>query len=174
MPANPQPAASTASQPVAAAPVSAEVESALTELMAISGKPRDICLKALTAAHNIPDVAFEFLMSGYIPEGPVGGMDGMDAGMEPGMDAGMDADGADPYGDEDMVDDVEGEDGVATMAGLGQQFNLSPETMQAIQTMVSNPSFGEIRRRLIEDPAFAQNFMQQLATTQPSIYQAIQ
>ena len=115
--------------------------------MAISGKPRDLCIRALTAAHNIPDVAFEFLMSGYIPEGPVGGL---------GPDAGADlADGADPYGDEGMEDDVEGEDGTATMAGLGQQFNLDAATIQAIQTMVSNPSFGEIRRRLIEDPAFA-------------------
>jgi hypothetical protein len=35
--------------------------------MAISGKPREQCLQALLAAKNIPDVAFEFLMSGYIP-----------------------------------------------------------------------------------------------------------
>jgi len=100
-------------------------------------------------------------MSGYIPQGPPGGMD---AGMDEG---GLDADGADPYGDEDMVDDVEGDIEGNAMANLGQQFNLDANTMQAIQTMVSNPSFGEIRRRLIEDPAFAQNFMQQLATTQP-------
>jgi len=35
--------------------------------MSISGKPRELCLQALAAAQNIPDVAFEFLMSGHIP-----------------------------------------------------------------------------------------------------------
>ena len=50
-----------------------EVESALTELMSISGKPREECIRALAAANNIPDVAFEFLMSGYIPQQPIGG-----------------------------------------------------------------------------------------------------
>lgn len=48
----------------------------MTELMSISGKPRDLCIRALAAAQNIPDVAFEFLMSGYIPEvGEGGGYD---------------------------------------------------------------------------------------------------
>jgi hypothetical protein len=31
--------------------------------MAISGKPRELCIRALIAAHNIPDIAFEFLMN---------------------------------------------------------------------------------------------------------------
>jgi hypothetical protein len=39
----------------------------VNELMVLSGKPRDICIQALRAAQNIPDIAFEFLMSGYIP-----------------------------------------------------------------------------------------------------------
>lgn len=46
--------------------------------MSISGKPREDCIRALQAAQNIPDVAFEFLMSGYIP--PVGG--GGDGGAD--------------------------------------------------------------------------------------------
>jgi len=45
-----------------------EVESAVNELMAISGSSREMCIKALAAANNIPDVAFEFLMSGNIPD----------------------------------------------------------------------------------------------------------
>lgn len=40
--------------------------------MSISGKPKDLCIQALAAAQNIPDVAFEFLMSGHIPQVPVG------------------------------------------------------------------------------------------------------
>ena len=41
--------------------------------MSISGKPKELCIQALVAAQNIPDVAFEFLMSGHIPQVPVGG-----------------------------------------------------------------------------------------------------
>jgi len=44
-----------------------EVEAAVNELMAISGKPKELCLQALAAANNSPDIAFEFLMSGQIP-----------------------------------------------------------------------------------------------------------
>ena len=41
--------------------------------MSISGKPRELVIQALQAANNIPDVAFEFLMSGYIPQPGAGG-----------------------------------------------------------------------------------------------------
>jgi hypothetical protein len=71
-----------------------EVESAVTELMSISGSSREMCIKALAAANNMPDLAFEFLMSGNIPDAPVGGEDEGD------------------YGDE-------GDDGGAAGAGLG-------------------------------------------------------
>jgi hypothetical protein len=37
--------------------------------MAISGKPRELCVRALQAAYGNPDAAFEFLMSGGIPSG---------------------------------------------------------------------------------------------------------
>ena len=50
----------------------------------------------------MPDIAFEFLMSGNIPEEPLGGPDGMD----------------DDYGDE-------GDDVGAAGGGLGQ-YNLDP------------------------------------------------
>ena len=45
----------------------------INELMAISGKPKELCTQALQAAQGIPDVAFEFLMSGHIPQVPAGG-----------------------------------------------------------------------------------------------------
>lgn len=63
------------------------MEAAVNELMAISGKPKELCTQALMAAQGIPDVAFEFLMSGHIPQVPVGDgcadeeMDGEDDGM---------------------------------------------------------------------------------------------
>lgn len=79
--------------------------------MAISGKSRDLCIRALAAAQNIPDVAFEFLMSGYIPEMPEGGDGG---------------DGEGGYGDEDMDDG--GEEGSNPLAN----YNLDPQTMQQI------------------------------------------
>ena len=37
--------------------------------MAISGKPRDLCIRALNAAFGNPDAAFDFLMSNNIPSG---------------------------------------------------------------------------------------------------------
>lgn len=110
--------------------------------MAISGKPRDLCIRALAAAQNIPDVAFEFLMSGYIPEMPEGGADG-DGGEDGG------------YGDEDMDDGEEGSNPLAN-------YNLDPQTMQQIQALVSNPSFPMIRQRMMQDPNFSAQFMQQL------------
>ena len=108
--------------------------------MSISGKPKDLCVRALAAAQGIPDVAFEFLMSGHIPEAPAGG--------NPGGQA--------DYGDEEMADA-----GGAPGGGLGQ-YNLDPTTMQAIQALISNPSFPMIRQRMIQDPQFSAQFMQQL------------
>lgn len=95
-----------------------------------------MCIQALMAANNIPDVAFEFLMSGNIPEAP-----------------------ADDGGDADMYGD-EGDDMGAGAGGGGlAQYNLSPETLQAIQALSSNPSFPMIRQRMLQDPNFSQQFM---------------
>ena len=84
--------------------MSPEVEAAINELMAISGKPKELCTQALQVAQGIPDVAFEFLMSGHIPQVPAGGGGG--AGQQ-------------DYGDEDME---EGDGGLA-------QYNLDPQTL---------------------------------------------
>lgn len=89
-------------------------------------------------------------MSGYIPQTGAGGQEG---------------DGGD-YGDEDM----DGEEGGA---GLGN-YNLDPAVMQSIQSLVNNPSFPLIRQRIISDPQFSAQFMQQLQQTQPVIFNAIQ
>jgi|TARA_B110000238_G_C16039616_1_gene401263 hypothetical protein len=98
--------------------------------MSISGKPKELCLQALTAAQNIPDVAFEFLMSGHIPNIPAGGGAGGAGGQE-----------EPDYGDE-------GDEGGDGLGGLAQ-YNLDAPTMQAIQALVSNPSFPMIRQRMI-------------------------
>ena len=82
-------------------------------------------------------------MSGFIP--PPGGLPGANEAVD--------------YGDEDMPEegDAEGQDGGANPLG---QYNLDAPTMQAIQALVSNPHFDEIRRRVIEDQSFASQFMQ--------------
>jgi hypothetical protein len=49
------------------------MESAVNELVMISGKPRDQCIAAIRAARGSPDLAFELLMSGApIPSGAGG------------------------------------------------------------------------------------------------------
>ena len=53
--------------------LSPEVEAAVNELMAISGKDKELCVRALAAAQGVPDIAFEFLLSGHIPNVPAGG-----------------------------------------------------------------------------------------------------
>jgi hypothetical protein len=91
--------------------------------MAISGKDRDLCIRALAAAQGIPDVAFEFLLSGNVPEVVMGGEG--------------DGEGDEGYGDEEM--------GEGDLEGALGQYNLDPSVIQALQTLVSNPSFPMIR-----------------------------
>lgn len=69
-----------------------------------------------------------------------------------GGGAGGNDDGA--YGDEDMGDEGDHPEGNPLA-----QYNLDANTLQAIQTLVSNPSFPMIRQRMISDPNFSQNFM---------------
>lgn len=74
----------------------------------------------------------------------------------------MPAGGGQPGGEQDADYGDEGEDGgEGGMGGLGQ-YNLDPATLQAIQALVSNPSFPMIRQRMIQDPNFSAQFMQQL------------
>ena len=96
-----------------------EVESAVSELMAISGKPRELCIQALMAANNIPDVAFEFLMSGNIPEAP------MDDGAEGDMygDEGDDV-GAGAGAVSDAMRCVPSDSQMATVHSLGLGLGL--------------------------------------------------
>lgn len=78
--------------------------------MAITGKPKELCLQALAAAQNIPDVAFEFLMSGHIPQ------------------ASSQQQELDPYGEEDMPGEADGGSGMGGLEG----YNLDPATITAI------------------------------------------
>ena len=113
--------------------------------MAISGKDRDLCIQALTAAQNIPDVAFEFLMSGYIPSA------GDVAGAE------------EHYGDEgDAGEDAGAGAGAGGVPPGLANYNIDAQTMQQINALVSNPGFPLIRERMMQDPNFSAQFMQQL------------
>mmetsp|Transcript_2184 Transcript_2184/g.3807 ORF Transcript_2184/g.3807 Transcript_2184/m.3807 type:complete len:165 (+) Transcript_2184:456-950(+) len=117
--------------------------------MAISGKSRELCIEALRAAQNIPDLAFQFLTSGDI--------------TDMGMGMGQGGDEAEEYGAEE-------EGSMQGVTGMEQD----PETMAAIQSLINNPSFPMIRQRMLQDPNFSQQFLQQLQQTQPQIYQALQ
>lgn len=84
-----------------------------------------MCIQALHAAHNIPDVAFEYLISGNIPQVPEGGED--------------------MYGEEEGMPGGEG----AGMGGGLANYNIDAATMQQINALVNNPSFPMIRQRMI-------------------------
>lgn len=88
--------------------------------MAISSQPREACIRALAAAQGIPDVAFEFLLSGNIPDVPISALGG-GAGAGEGA---LPEDGA--YGDEDMGD--EGDEPGVEGDPLAQ-YNLDPNTL---------------------------------------------
>lgn len=49
----------------------------LNNLIAFTGGTKEICEQALRAANNNPDIAFEYVLSGNIPQPqPAGGMGG--------------------------------------------------------------------------------------------------
>jgi len=107
----------------------------VNELVTISGRTHEDCVKALRAVQMIPDLAFELLLSGQpIPDRPLI----PPAGGAQGQDMGGEDDGA--YGDEEGSGDLG--------AGLAN-FNLDPQTEQAIHALVNNPSFPMIRQRMI-------------------------
>ena len=129
------------------------MEVAVNELIMISGKPRDQCVLALRAAYGNPDRAFEFLLSGVnLSALSSGGGAGIGSGAEGGA-AGEEF--GDDYGDEEGSNDPS--------AG-GNPFAF----------LQQNPNFAMIRQRILQDPQFYQQFMQQLSQTQPQIYQLIQ
>ena len=131
--------------------MNAIVEAAVNELVAISGHPRDQCLKALAACRFIPDIAFELLMSGApIPDAPLGGAQGANEGNE----------------DQEMAD--YGDEGAGGEANL-DNYDLDEDTKNAIMAMVNNPNFTQVRARMIQDQNFAATFMAQLAQTQPNV-----
>ena len=114
------------------------MEVAVNDLMAITGKSKDQCTLAIRAAQGNPDVAYEILASGMPLNAAM--LQGAGAG---GADAGDDY--GDAYGDE-------GEEGTGA---------------NPFAALASNPNFNLIRQRILQDPAFYQQFMQQLAQTQP-------
>lgn len=81
--------------------------------------------------------------------------------MAGGGGEGQDPAGYDDYGDEDPSASV----------GGGQPGGAGANPFAAL---ASNPNFALIRQRIISDPNFYTQFMQQLQQTQPQVYQMIQ
>ena len=107
-----------------------EQEVAVNDLMAITGKSKDQCTLAIRAAQGNPDVAYEILASGLpLNEGMLSGVGG--AGAAGGDDYG------DEYGDE-------GDEGAGGM----------PAGANPFAALASNPNFGMIRQRILQDPNF--------------------
>jgi hypothetical protein len=102
--------------------------------MAITGKSKDQCTLALRAAQGVPDVAYEILASGMPLNAAMLGAGG--AGGEAAGDYG------DEYGDE------------------GDEEGSMPAGANPFAALASNPNFGMIRQRILQDPNFYQQFMQ--------------
>lgn len=101
--------------------------------MAITGKSKDQCTLAIRAAQGNPDVAYEILASGMPLNAAMLG--GAGAG---GIGAGADAGG--DYGDE------YGEE--------GEEEGSMPAGANPFAALASNPNFGMIRQRILQDPNF--------------------
>jgi hypothetical protein len=96
--------------------------------MAITGKSKDQCTLALRAAQGVPDVAYEILASGMPLNAAMLGAGG--AGGEAAGDYG------DEYGDE------------------GDEEGSMPAGANPFAALASNPNFGMIRQRILQDPNF--------------------
>ncbi len=81
-------------------------------------------------------------------------LSGAGAGVGGGAAAG------DDYGDE------YGEEGEEGAGGM-------PAGANPFAALASNPNFGMIRQRILQDPNFYNQFMQQLAQSQPQLFQLI-
>ena len=123
--------------------------------MSISGKPRDLCIRALTAAFGNPDRAFEYLMTSIPAGGPSA------------------AAGHDDYGDEVSPAHHQPQPGGAS-AGAGAGVGAGAAGANPFAQLASNPSFSMIRQRILQDPNFYQQFMNQLQQTQPQLFALIQ
>ena len=117
----------------------------------ISGKSKEQCTLALRAAFGNPDRAFEYLMSGVNLQALVGAGSAGAGGAGAGAGAGG-AEGF-PEGGDDMGDDYGDEEGSADFGGAGGN---------PFAALASNPNFAMIRQRILQDPAFYQQFMTQL------------
>lgn len=113
--------------------MSPELEVAVNDLVAITGKSKEQCTLAIRAAQGNPDVAYELLASGMpLNAAMLGGAGAGGAGADAGADYG------DEYGDEG--DD----DGAGGM----------PAGANPFAALASNPNFGMIRQRILQDPNF--------------------
>jgi len=112
------------------------MEVAVNDLIAITGKSKEQCSLAIRAAQGNPDVAYEILSSGMpLNEAMLSG-----AGAGAGVGGGAAGDEyGDEYGDE-------GDDG----AGAGNM----PAGANPFAALASNPNFGMIRQRILQDPNF--------------------
>lgn len=109
------------------------MEVAVNDLVAITGKNKEQCTLAIKAAQGNPDVAYEILASGMPLNEAM--LSGAGAGL-PNPAAGGD-DYGDEYGDE-------GDDGAGGM----------PASANPFAALASNPNFGMIRQRILQDPNF--------------------
>jgi len=100
------------------------MEVAVNDLIAITGKSKELCTLAIRAAQGNPDVAYEILASGMPLNEAM--LSGAGAGVGGGAAAGDEY--GDEYGDE-------GEEGAGGM----------PAGANPFAALASNPNFGMIR-----------------------------
>ena len=130
-------------------------EEAVSTLVAITSKPRDLVVQALSMAQGNADLACTLLLEGINPD-MMQQMMGGGAGV---------AGGADDYGQEYGQEDP----GAGQMPpGMGGVDN------SAFANLMQNPQMPQLAQRLRENPQFYQEFMTRLQTQDPQLFAAIQ
>ena len=141
----PEPSASSSSAPGGDTGIlrGEALENTLKEMQEM-GFPREECMRALRAAFYNPERAVDYLLNG-IPSDLQDTAQPAPSGVPP-----------------------TGAGATGMGAGIGGDGGANP-----LGSLQNNPMFDQLRQRLISEPQFFQQFMSQLATTQPQLHQAI-
>lgn len=142
----------------------------MSTLVAITNKPRDLCVMALQLTQGNADMACSVLF------------EGLDMNQMQALIARSGGAGAGQGGDQDAYDDYGAEDmGSANPMGampgmqppMGGMPGGNPAMNQQLAALFQSEQFSQLAQRMRENPSFYTEFVQQTAQQNPAMYQAI-